>query len=53
MFTVLAIQVMLGIFTILNRVPVTLAASHQGVALLLFAASLFCLAPVARGGAGC
>ena len=42
MFALLAVQVALGIFTILNRVPVALAASHQGVALLLFAASLFC-----------
>ncbi len=37
----LAIQVSLGIATLLHVVPIPLAASHQGGAMLLFAASLW------------
>jgi len=37
----LAIQISLGIATLLHAVPIPLAASHQGGALLLFAASLW------------
>lgn len=37
----LAIQISLGIATLLHVVPIPLAASHQGGALLLFAASLW------------
>ena len=35
------LQVVLGILTIIYRVPITLAATHQGVALLLLAALVF------------
>jgi len=42
MLGLLGVQIGLGIATILFRVPVALAATHQGVALLLFAAVLFC-----------
>lgn len=37
----LAIQISLGIATLLHVVPISLAASHQGGAMLLFAASLW------------
>jgi cytochrome c oxidase assembly protein subunit 15 len=37
----LIIQATLGITTLLNVVPIHLAAAHQGGALLLFAASLW------------
>ncbi len=37
----LAIQISLGIATLLHVVPIPLAASHQGGAVLLFAASLW------------
>lgn len=37
----LAIQVSLGITTLLHAVPINLAATHQGGAVLLFAASLW------------
>lgn len=37
----LVLQVALGICTILYRVPVTLAAAHQGVAMLLFGSALY------------
>lgn len=37
----LAIQIGLGITTLLQVVPIHLAASHQGGAVLLFAASLW------------
>ncbi len=37
----LVIQISLGIATLLHMVPIPLAASHQGGALLLFAASLW------------
>ena len=39
--TMLAIQISLGISTLLMAVPTPLAASHQGGAVLLFAASLW------------
>lgn len=41
LIALLAVQVMLGISTILYRVPVALAAAHQGVALLLFGSALY------------
>jgi cytochrome c oxidase assembly protein subunit 15 len=37
----LALQIALGIATLLNVVPVPLAAAHQAVALLVFTAALF------------
>lgn len=37
----LTTQICLGIATLLNHVPVALAASHQGVAVLLFTSALF------------
>jgi len=37
----LVVQVALGICTILYRVPVELAAAHQGVAMLLFGSALY------------
>jgi len=37
----LALQVTLGISTLLLRVPLTLAAAHQGVALLVLSAALY------------
>jgi len=42
--SLLIIQFLLGIFTIINcigHIPLTLAVLHQGVALWLFAASLY------------
>jgi cytochrome c oxidase assembly protein subunit 15 len=37
----LALQIALGVSTLLLRVPVPLAAAHQAGALLLFAAALW------------
>ena len=37
----LAVQISLGIATLLHVVPIPLAASHQGGAMLLFAAALW------------
>ncbi len=41
MLVALALQLTLGITTLVYRVPVELAAAHQGMALLLFASSLY------------
>lgn len=41
LLALLVVQVGLGISTLLLHVPVSLAASHQGVAVLLFTASLY------------
>jgi len=41
MFIIFALQITLGITTLLMEVPVALAAAHQGGALLLFTAVLF------------
>jgi len=37
------IQIILGISTLVMEVPITLAAMHQGGALLLLTAMLYCL----------
>lgn len=50
MTALLIAQVALGICTILFRVPVELAATHQGVAMLLFGSALFVCHRL-RGGA--
>jgi len=41
LLAVLALQIALGISTLLLVVPIALAAAHQGGAVLLFAAALF------------
>jgi cytochrome c oxidase assembly protein subunit 15 len=41
LIALVALQVALGICTILYRVPVELAAAHQGVAMLLFGSALY------------
>ena len=41
MLALLVVQIALGIGTILFRVPVMLAAAHQGVAILLFGSALY------------
>jgi cytochrome c oxidase assembly protein subunit 15 len=48
---VVALQVSLGIATLLLRVPVALAAAHQGVAMLLFATALYLLHSLRSGTA--
>jgi len=45
----LALQVSLGISTLLLHVPVPLAAAHQGGAMLLLAAAVFCAHTLRRG----
>ncbi len=45
----LALQVSLGIATLLLHVPVALAAAHQGGAMLLLAAALYCAHVLRRG----
>ncbi len=45
----LALQIALGISTLLLRVPLGLAAAHQGVALLVFSAALYLAHRLRRG----
>ena len=46
----LVIQIILGISTLLMRVPVALGATHQGGAALLFMATLFAWHSLRRSG---
>ncbi len=50
LLALLLVQVTLGISTLLLQVPVALAAAHQGVAILLFTASLFVSHRLAKCG---
>jgi cytochrome c oxidase assembly protein subunit 15 len=47
---VTALQVALGAFTLLHRVPVALGAAHQGTALILLAAALLVRREASLGG---
>ena len=48
LLAMLAVQIALGIITLLLRVPVLLGAAHQAGAVLLFAASLACVHALRR-----
>ena len=48
LLALLAVQIALGIITLLLRVPVLLGAAHQAGAVLLFAASLACVHALRR-----
>ncbi len=52
LLAILLIQVVLGISTLLLRVPVSIATIHQGGALALFSAALFLANQLGKGVAG-